>query len=94
MESRKTRRKQLAENTRRKNWSKMHCRKLFEKQLAKNSSTENSWQAHEIISAKYGANFVTLSHYQNNYHTINYKSKTFRQIIQTKIATLCVKLII
>ena len=54
----------------------------LEKQLAKNSAAENSSQAHEINTAKYGANFEILLHYQHNYHTINYK--TFSAIIQSK----------
>ena len=45
-ESRKTRRKQLAEN----NWSKILGRKLVEKQLAENDPTENSSQEQKIIN--------------------------------------------
>ena len=57
-ESRKTCRKQLAEN-----WSKILGGKLVEKQekqLAENSPSENLSQEHKIISDKYSAYFVIV----------------------------------
>ena len=59
-ESRKTRRKKLAEN----NWSKILSGKLVEKQLAENAPAENSSQGQKIISDKYSANLVIVLCYQ------------------------------
>ena len=70
-ESRKTRRKQLAEN----NWSKILGGKLVEKQLAEKSPAANSSQEQKIISGKYSANFVIIPCYEvlNDYEVLHCK---------------------
>ena len=60
LESRRTRRKRLAEN----NWMKKLSGQLVEKQLAKKSQVENSSQEQKIFSDKYRANFVIVLRYE------------------------------
>ena len=57
--SKTTGRKQLVENS----WSRINCRKLVEKQLAENSSAENSSQAKKSSQPNMVLCFVILLYY-------------------------------